>query len=298
MDQNLTIRNAAIQHCRLLSLQWGDAVPASELSRAFLVGEERILLVAWGRGIFKPKQLTDGPLTLISSMASSYADERLEGDVLLYDYAPSHSDEWANEGLKRIARSGRPVILLEQVKPKPNPEYMVFAPVSILGFDDAARKFRLSLADAQVEVAGIPAPMPKPFSKAYAKTTVMARLHQAHFRNATLAAYAERCAVCEMRERPLLDAAHIIPDRLPDGVAEVRNGLAMCPTHHRAYDQNILLVTEQYQVEVRRDRLRHPDSPQTARMLLDFDKRKIWLPQEEHLRPAPEFLRRKIELVA
>ncbi len=79
------------------------------------------------------------------------------------------------------------------------------------------------------EVAGVPAPAPTIFARAYATTIAKARLHQAHFRRATLIAYKHRCCVCELREPPLLDAAHIIPDRLPDGVAMVRNGLGMCP---------------------------------------------------------------------
>jgi len=134
---------------------------------------------------------------------------------------------------------------------------MVLAPVAMLGFDDAARKVRLSLAPAQELSVGVPAPTPTVFSKAYTDTVARARLHQAHFRKEILAAYQDRCCICELRERPLLDAAHILPDRLPDGVPTVRNGLAMCPTHHRAYDKDILLVTERYRVEVRDGRLDH-----------------------------------------
>ena len=40
-------------------------------------------------------------------------------------------------------------------------------------------------------------------------------------------------------KRASVDAEHIVPDRLPEGIATVRNGLAMCPTHHREYDQNV-----------------------------------------------------------
>jgi putative restriction endonuclease len=204
-------------------------------------------------------------------------------------------------GRRTVGACGRPAlaeILIEQVKKKPHPEYMVFAPVWILKADDRARKFRLNLGAAQVDVANIPAPAPTPFSKAYAETLVKARLHQAHFRRRILAAYGERCCICELRERPLLDAAHIVPDRLPEGVPEVRNGLAMCPTHHRAYDQNLVLVTEQYRVEVQHDRLLHANSEATKRTLLAFDGRPICLPKEKQLRPDPEFLKRKRELAA
>lgn len=298
VDANLALREAAIRHCRLLSQRWGDAVPAWELTRGFPASGQQVKLVSWGRGIFKPKELTDGPLTLVSSLTSLYEDTRLDGDVLLYDYAPK-AFEWANEGLKKLAEWGRPVILLEQVKEKPGSEYMVFAPVVILGFDDGSRTFRLGLDVAQVDAPGLAmVPAPGAFVKAYAKTVVQARLHQAKFRKATLSAYADQCAICELRERPLLDAAHIVPDRLPDSVAEVRNGLAMCPTHHRAYDQEFLSITEQYKVVVQRDRLQHLHSAATARMLLDFDQRTIVLPRDRGSWPAPEFLRKRVGMGA
>lgn len=175
---------------------------------------------------------------------------------------------------------------------------MVFAPVALLGFDDIARKVRLSLTPAEQIVAGVPALAPTIFSKAYAETIGKARLHQAHFRRATLDAYGHRCCICNLRERPLLDAAHIVPDRLPDGVPTVRNGLSMCPTHHRAYDQSVVLVDENYRVEIRRDRLEHIGSEATARTLLDFEGQTIWLPKDERLRPDPSFLRTKIKLAA
>ena len=296
MDHDPALREAAIRHCRLLSAQWGEAVPYAELARGFPYGGRWIKLVG-PQGVFKPKEMSDGPLTLLSTLASSYQDEHLEGDEVLYDYAP-RSREHENDGLKRIKAQGKSVILLKQVKSKPRPEYMVFAPVAMLGFDDVARKVRLNLAAAQAEVAGVPTPTPTMFSKAYAETVAKARLHQAHFRKDTLAAYAERCCICELRERPLLDAAHIVPDRLPDGVAWVRNGLAMCPTHHRAYDQNLLLVTETYKVEVRDDRLAHAGSEATRRMLLDYRGREIVRPKDVQLWPDPSLLRRKIELAA
>ena len=113
-----------------------------------------------------------------------------------------------------------------------------------------------------------------------------------------LDAYRERCCICSLRERPLLDAAHIVPDRLPEGLPTVQNGLAMCPTHHRAYDQNLLVVTETYRIEVRKNRLIHATDEPTQRALLDYHDRVIFLPKNEGLYPDPGLLRRKIELAA
>lgn len=120
MDRDVLIRHVAVDHCRALARTWGDAVPANELTKGFECQGQKVLLVAWGRGIFKPEQLQDGPLTLVSSLRGNCADEALDGDLMLYDYAPP-SFAWANEGLKRLSQQGRAVILLKQVKPQAAP---------------------------------------------------------------------------------------------------------------------------------------------------------------------------------
>jgi putative restriction endonuclease len=294
---DLAIREAAIRHCRALSARWGEAVPYAELQRG-LPFETAWIKLTGPQGVFKPKELRDGPLTLLSTLASTYADEDVDGDIVLYDYAPSQR-EYENDGLKRVAALGRTVILLKQVKAKPSPEYMVFAPVVMLAFDDVARKVRLDLGAASQQLPDAEAaPMPAQFSRAYAETLVRARLHQAHFRRHVLDVYRSRCCVCVLAERPLLDAAHIVDDRLPEGIAAIRNGLAMCPTHHRAYDRGILLVHENYRTEIRRDRLVASEAPPTRQMLLEYSGREIHRPRNEAHWPDPVLLRRKLELIA
>jgi putative restriction endonuclease len=41
-------------------------------------------------------------------------------------------------------------------------------------------------------------------------------------------AYRHRCAICTLRERELVQAAHIVPDIEEQGIAAVVNGLALC----------------------------------------------------------------------
>jgi len=43
--------------------------------------------------------------------------------------------------------------------------------------------------------------------------------------------------------RELLDAAHIIPDNMPEGKSTIENGLSLCKLHHSAYDAFIIGVT-------------------------------------------------------
>lgn len=49
----------------------------------------------------------------------------------------------------------------------------------------------------------------------YITSSVRNRLHQRGFRERVLSAYKEQCALCRLRHRELLDAAHIIPDNEP-----------------------------------------------------------------------------------
>jgi putative restriction endonuclease len=74
-------------------------------------------------------------------------------------------------------------------------------------------------------------------------------------------AYEERCAVCALHHRELLDAAHIIPDKEERGIPVVSNGLALCKIHHAAYDQRILGIRPDYVVEIHHRLLEEIDGP-------------------------------------
>ena len=87
------------------------------------------------------------------------------------------------------------------------------------------------------------------------------RLHQPVFRAGVLRAYRYRCAVCSLNHAGLLDAAHIVPDRLEIGVAAVRNGMALCKIHHAAYDRNIMGIRPDLVIEIRQEILDESDGP-------------------------------------
>ncbi|MGL5930111.1 MAG: HNH endonuclease [Dermatophilaceae bacterium] len=87
------------------------------------------------------------------------------------------------------------------------------------------------------------------------------RLHQPIFRATVMRAYQTRCAVCALGHSPLLDAAHIVPDRDEAGVAGIRNGLSLCKIHHAAFDAHILGVRPDLVVEIRQDLLDEIDGP-------------------------------------
>ncbi len=73
------------------------------------------------------------------------------------------------------------------------------------------------------------------------------------FRHVLLYGYDFTCAVCGMKfrlgELAEATAAHIIPKRR-EGTDDPRNGLALCRTHHWAFDAGVFSVTDDYRVEL------------------------------------------------
>lgn len=100
-----------------------------------------------------------------------------------------------------------------------------------------------------------------------------------------LAAYRERCAVCILRIRPLLDAAHIIPDRDPKPTLIVNEGLSLCSIHHRSFDAGILRYDQKFTM-----RVELPEGVKAGEaeksMLLAFDGQPLTLPTDPKLWPV------------
>jgi putative restriction endonuclease len=67
--------------------------------------------------------------------------------------------------------------------------------------------------------------------------------------------------MCRLRHTPLLDAAHILPDRDERGNPEIPNGLSLCKIHHSAYDVGILGVDPDCRIHLRSDVLEEHDGP-------------------------------------
>lgn len=282
MDRNARIRLTAMEWCADLRARWGDHVPASAL-KTFLFEGEAIHLRGQ-QGIFKPRQLTDGPLSIRSALESPYNDEVLGGgSEIRYDYAPP-TREAENTGLKHLARSATPLIYLIQVAPRSHGvEYLVVSPVFVKSWNDAARTFAISLSGRGTlpEVSGEVVPLVPEgiITQEYRLQQVRARLHQAGFRKLVLAAYRQRCSVCELRVRPLLDAAHIVSDSR-GGKPEIQNGLGLCALHHRAMDRGIMSVLPDYTIQIDRDGI--ADSDKRAKsVLLDHHGQRLVLPKDE-----------------
>jgi putative restriction endonuclease len=283
---DIRIREAALAWCEQLRMRWGDHVPAKELNKFPFDGDW--LFLAGQQGIFKPKLLDDGPLSIRTVIDGPYNDSvARDGETIRYDFS---NISWMNDGLKRVAEAMSPVIYLVQVNKQPS-EYLVISPAFITDWNDAARVFQVAYQPTS-ESKGSGVAEATQVEKRYGFQLMKSRLHQAHFRKAVLTANKDRCAVCELRVRPLLDGAHIIPDSVPGGDAIVQNGLSLCANHHRAYDRRILMVRGDYTIEVDQRAVKKRDS-EGSRALLDHQGKPLrFLPKERSLWPDPDRLER------
>jgi putative restriction endonuclease len=279
------IRLEAIQHVRALRERW-PAVPASEL-RGFTVLGERVLLRGQ-QGIFKPAALSD-PLSITTTISSDYTHDTIEGSCVMYDFVPAAHE---NEALKRCAETVLPLIYFLQLKKRPSPEYAVFAPVYVVGWDDERRRFLVDLSEQrpgevvsparttrQLKLPEIRSPDSpseiRELTRRYVIATVQQRLYEARFRNAVLDAYHDHCAVCELHVRALLDAAHVTAARDPKSDVDVSEGIALCATHHRAFDTGVLSFDRDYNVRI------HVEEP----ALMAYEGKHLVLPADERQWP-------------
>jgi len=77
--------------------------------------------------------------------------------------------------------------------------------------------------------------------------SVRKKIRDTNFRIRVLNAYAFRCATCGIQLK-LVEAAHIVPVNHENSTDETRNGLALCALHHKAYDQALITINEDYSV--------------------------------------------------
>jgi len=116
----------------------------------------------------------------------------------------------------------------------------------------------------------------------------------ASFRQRVLTAYANRCAVTRMQLR-LVDAAHILPVGHQDSTDDIRNGLALSPTYHRAFDNALIFLDEGFVM-----RINPAKELQLATLRLDgglpdfksYLGRKIHLPPDKRQWPEPNIIRK------
>lgn len=291
------VRTRAFQWLDEQQFRHGDVLPRTLLAQGFELDGQQIHLVS-PQGIFTPRGC-DYPLSITTVLNGPYLDRFEDADRFSYRYRgtdPAHRD---NIGLRNAMRDNIPLIhFFAIVKGR----YQVIKPVYVTGDNPASLTFTI-MADttdtfqshilAENHVAEPEAAM---LRRRYATSAVQRRLHQSSFRERVLDAYRTHCAMCRLRHRELLDAAHIIPDADPAGHPEVSNGLSLCKIHHAAFDHGILGIRPDYVIQVRRSVLEEVDGPMLKYGLQELHNKKLFLPSNEAHKPAKRALEHRYAL--
>lgn len=297
------LRVAALDRVRELQRRYSDLIPLTALQEGFRWRGSRVSFGSFYSGIFRPKEIS-GPAALCLVTAppkqnrpAPYEDEFDERtgrftyrfrDAQTSSPSAVAAAERDNRAMVAAFEQGEPLIYFRGIAPG---QYAAVAPVFITALDEAARtvQFEAALPVADTTPAGIVSDVD---TRAYATREAVYRLHQHRFRAAVLRAYGSRCAVCTLREAPLLQAAHIIEDRDPRGHATVVNGIALCAIHHLAYDRNLMGIDPEGVIHIGERLLREVDGPMLRTGLQGFHGASIRRPRRADEQPDP----RRLEL--
>lgn len=291
MDIDLQVRLAAFNWLSEQVNSHGDVLSRKLLEQGFEFQGQRIPLVA-PQGIFKP-QILDLPLSITTAPKGPYDDYFGNDNFLIYRYRgtdPNHRD---NVGLRKVFELKRPLVYLHGIEPG---KYLATWPVYIIGDDQSKLMFKVAVDDAVPAFEYSASSISRQIAEvsdarhAYLTSTVKVRLQQRSFREKVLDAYQSQCSFCRLKHRELLDAAHIIPDNMPEGKSTIENGLSLCKLHHAAYDAFIIGVTPDFIIRVREDILEEEDGPVLQHGLKGLHNSKLILPNSKSHYPSREAL--------
>lgn len=274
---------------RAAAMAYLDARPGPRVdyrwTSQFIYEGERIALMDRGRGIRKPRFL-EAALAVTTAFTPPgrtppYADVIGPDGLQRYKYQGADPERYDNVALRQAMRLRVPIIWFVGVA---DGLYEPIYPVWVIGEEQADRQFVFALDPVQRFIT--PGTDMDLATRRYVERTTKARLHQPVFRAKVMVAYGERCAVCSLGHRELLDAAHIIPDGSPGGDPVVPNGLSLCKIHHAAFDHRILGIRPDLTLHVRQDILSEVDGPMLRHGLQEMHNQGLRvIPQHRAARP-------------
>lgn len=272
-------------------MRFGDEIPRKSLEEGVLVDGERIQWISQ-QGIVKPRSM-DLALSITTSPKNPYRDEVGDDGFILYHYQGDDPQRYDNRAVREAGLAGAPLVYFHGLRPG---FYQAFWPAYVQHDDPDAKMFHIAIDEPQVLRPDLSPEVVDEVHRRYTTSLARRRLHQSEFRERVLSAYATRCAICRLRHRELLDAAHILPDNHPDSRAVVSNGLALCKIHHTAFDVNILGIQPRtLLVEIQADVLEERDGPMLRHGLQDLHGTQLLAPARKVDRPAIEYLEYRYE---
>jgi putative restriction endonuclease len=206
----------------------------------------------------------------------------------LHGKDPSAAD---NVWLREAAERQIPVIYFLGVSPG---RYQAIVPTFVVDWD--ARRLTARIAFGEVAGATATATAPDAVERRCALRLVKQRLHQPSFRDSVLAAYDHRCAISNLPDNHLLDAAHIMADADELlGQPVIANGIALSKIHHAAFDNHLIGIDPDGRVHVSERLLRLHDGPLLEQSLKAIAGTLIRLPRDKQYHPDRDRLAARFE---
>lgn len=290
------LRSACFASLDVLCAQYGDDIPyRGGLDRGFPHAGSRVPFLSPQKGIFRARAQTGAAALSINTSANSPYDDEAVPDGFFYAYRAGSPDQPDNRALRAARISRDPLVYFVATRPG---WYKPIYPVYVVEDDQIAQRVLVSPGRM---VGAIEEPEPAfvedPIERKYAVRETRVRLHQARFRGRVLVAYSSLCAICRLKESRLLDAAHISGDLDELGEPVIANGLSLCSIHHRAFDQDLVGVSPDYEVHVSRRLLDDDDGPMLE-LLKGFHGKAILVPSRGSWRPDRGRLAERFERFA
>ena len=266
IDRDQEIRAAAFARITALTARFG-VLTSEQIKAGFEFEGERIPFINPQQGIFKPRAmrfLLSIRTVFPKKGAKVWYDDQRQVHEQIYagqesvDYAfmGDNPDAPNNRWLREAWETGVPFIYFLGVAPA---RYQALIPTYIGDWDPST----LSVAITFGEEQSMDAPAPQDaIERRYTLRQVKQRLHQSQFREAVLTAYNRRCAISNLPEEKLLDAAHITADRHESlGQPIVINGLPLSKVHHAAFDTHLIGIDPDYRLHVSKALMDQNDGP-------------------------------------
>lgn len=134
------------------------------------------------------------------------------------------------------------------------------------------------------------------------KQEVKRRINQTFFRDTVLSSYENKCCITGINNAKLLNACHIVGwSEDETNRTNPQNGLCLNVLFHKAYDENLIGISPDYEVFVSEDffgaKLKEVDSL-TREYVMSYNKRKLimpkrFLPDRDLLAMHFEYFKRK-----
>lgn len=128
------------------------------------------------------------------------------------------------------------------------------------------------------------------------RTMALRAIRDPSFRNRVMRAYENKCALCGL-DLDFVSAAHIVSVG-QGGSDETKNGVALCPNHHEAFDLGLIGFDEDYSTIVNKrqlDILIKKGKKESVRVFLTTVRENLILPRITSKRPSSQYVQKALK---